>query len=231
VVCRQTGEACALEQPALCLAQDDRDLRHPMRQALAGAQEERNAPPACVLDPDPHRHERLDGRVRRDAFLVPVAGHLVPLDDAGGVLTPDELVRGERAYGLKQLRLAVANVLWVKRVGRLHRHEREHLEQVVLDHVAERPGLLVVAAAPLSLPRPAPHFASHLIIDLGLDPAQVSRILGHMRITITLDIYTYLFEDARHARDIRTRMAASPFAGLLEPAKAAPGATVLKLHT
>jgi integrase len=67
-------------------------------------------------------------------------------------------------------------------------------------------------------------FASHLIVDLGLDPAQVSRVLGHARITITLDIYTHLFEDARHARDIRTRMAASPFAGLLEPTTPAPGA-------
>jgi integrase len=72
--------------------------------------------------------------------------------------------------------------------------------------------------------------ASHLIIDLGLDPAQVSRMLGHARITITLDIYTHLFEDARHARDIRARMAASPFAGLLEPTTAAPGATALKLR-
>jgi integrase len=35
-------------------------------------------------------------------------------------------------------------------------------------------------------------FASHLIIDLGVDVAQVSRILGHARITITLDIYTHL---------------------------------------
>jgi integrase len=73
-------------------------------------------------------------------------------------------------------------------------------------------------------------FASHLIIDLGLDIAQVSRILGHARITITLDIYTHLFEDARHAQDIRSRMAASPFAGLLEPTAPAPGATVLKLR-
>jgi integrase len=72
-------------------------------------------------------------------------------------------------------------------------------------------------------------FASHLIIDLGLDIAQVSRILGHARITITLDTYTHLFEDARHGRDIRTRMAATPFAGLLEPATGAPGAAVLKL--
>lgn len=58
-------------------------------------------------------------------------------------------------------------------------------------------------------------FASHLIIDLGLDVAHVSRILGHARITITLDIYTHLFEEARHAHDIRTRMASSAFAELL----------------
>jgi integrase len=41
-------------------------------------------------------------------------------------------------------------------------------------------------------------FASHLIIDLGLDVAQVSRILGH-------------------ATEIRRRMTSSPFARLLEP--------------
>jgi hypothetical protein len=46
----------------------------------------------------------------------------------------------------------------------------------------------------------------------------------------TLDTHTHLFEDARHVRDIRTRMAASAFAGLLEPTAAAPGATVLKLR-
>jgi integrase len=58
-------------------------------------------------------------------------------------------------------------------------------------------------------------FASHLIVDLGLDVAQVSRILGHARITITLDTYTHLFDDARHTREIRRRMEASQFASLL----------------
>jgi hypothetical protein len=38
------------------------------------------------------------------------------------------------------------------------------------------------------------------------------------------------FEDARHARGIRARMAAGPFAALLEPTTAAPGTTVLKLR-
>jgi Phage integrase family len=60
-------------------------------------------------------------------------------------------------------------------------------------------------------------FASHLIIDLGLDVAQVSRILGHASVTTTLNVYTHLFDDARHATEIRTRMASSAFARLLEP--------------
>lgn len=73
-------------------------------------------------------------------------------------------------------------------------------------------------------------FASHLILDLGLDVAQVSRILGHASATITLNVYTHLFDDARHAREIRTRMAASPFAKLLEPAGAASSGSVLPMR-
>jgi hypothetical protein len=57
-------------------------------------------------------------------------------------------------------------------------------------------------------------FARHLILDLGLDLAQTSGILGHASSTITLE--------ARHMREIRVRMAASSFARLLEPPQ--PGA-------
>ena len=58
-------------------------------------------------------------------------------------------------------------------------------------------------------------FASHLIVDLRLDVAQVSRILGHARPSITLDTYTHLFDQAAHADDIRARMVRSEFGGLL----------------
>ena len=58
-------------------------------------------------------------------------------------------------------------------------------------------------------------FASHLIIDLHLDIAHVSRILGHARPSITLDTYTHLFDQAAHANDIREQMAKSKFAALL----------------
>jgi integrase len=67
-------------------------------------------------------------------------------------------------------------------------------------------------------------FASHLIVDLGLDVAQVSRIVGHASPTITLNVYTHLFDDAHHAREIRARMAASPFAELLNAATSSPPA-------
>jgi hypothetical protein len=70
--------------------------------------------------------------------------------------------------------------------------------------------------ATAALPRPAHTFTSHLILDLRLDPAQVSRILGHARVTITLDVYTHLFDEARQATEIRAQMAQSAFAQLLE---------------
>lgn len=60
-------------------------------------------------------------------------------------------------------------------------------------------------------------FASHLIIDLALDVVQVSRILGHSTVSTTLDIYAHLFEESRHAADIRARMSGSAFARLLDP--------------
>ncbi|HYZ76060.1 MAG TPA: tyrosine-type recombinase/integrase [Gaiellaceae bacterium] len=62
-------------------------------------------------------------------------------------------------------------------------------------------------------------FASHLIIELKLDVAQVSRILGHARPSITLDTYTHLFNHAAHTADIRDRMATSAFGLLLEPGR------------
>jgi integrase len=61
-------------------------------------------------------------------------------------------------------------------------------------------------------------FASHLIIDIRLDVAQVSRILGHARTSMTLDTYTHLFEQAAHGAEVRTQLARSDFANLLTEA-------------
>jgi integrase len=59
-------------------------------------------------------------------------------------------------------------------------------------------------------------FASHLILDLKLDVVTVSRQLGHARPSITSDVYAHLFDEARHAEDIRQRMGESDFGKLLE---------------
>ncbi len=76
---------------------------------------------------------------------------------------------------------------------------------------------LRAGGAPLRFHHLRHTFASHLIVDLGLDVVQVSRILGHASVSTTLDIYAHVFDEARHAADIRVRMSASAFAALLEP--------------
>jgi integrase len=58
-------------------------------------------------------------------------------------------------------------------------------------------------------------FASHLIIDLALDVVQVSGMLGHASPSTTLALYAHLFDEARHAADIRARMGRSEFGRLL----------------
>jgi integrase len=63
-------------------------------------------------------------------------------------------------------------------------------------------------------------FASHLIIEQGLDVVRVQRQLGHSRPSVTSDRYSFLFEQARHADELRHSMAASAYAaplGLAEP--------------
>jgi integrase len=119
---------------------------------------------------------------------------------------------------------------WVFATARGTPYGHRNVSRRCLGSAAQRAGLNEDGWPPLRFHDLRHTFTSHLIVDLGLDPAQVSRILGHARITITLDIYTHLFEDARHARDIRARMAASPFAGLIEPTAAVRGATVLELR-
>src|SRR5205809_7057431 len=69
-----------------------------------------------------------------------------------------------------------------------------------------------------------------LIVDLRLDVAQVSRILGDARPSLTLDTYTHLFDRAAHAADIRERMAKSEFGCLLtETPTGGPAVAALRL--
>ena len=90
-----------------------------------------------------------------------------------------------------------------------------NVERRGLQRAAQRADLEEVGRPVLRVHDLRHTFASHLIVDLGLDVAQVSRILGHARASITLDTYTHLFDQAAHAADIRERMEASTFGNLL----------------
>jgi integrase len=68
-------------------------------------------------------------------------------------------------------------------------------------------------------------FASHLIIEQGLDAVRVQRQLGHSRASVTLDRYAFLFEQARHANELRESIGASPYGALLGTSEAS-GVTV-----
>jgi integrase len=119
---------------------------------------------------------------------------------------------------------------WVFATGRGTPLGHRNVSRRVLQSATRAAGLDDEGWPPLRFHDLRHTFVSHLIIDLELDVAQVSRILGHARITITLDTYTHLFDDARHLRDIRSRMAASSFAGLLEADVDEPGGRLLHLH-
>jgi integrase len=58
-------------------------------------------------------------------------------------------------------------------------------------------------------------YTSHLIIEQGLDVVRVQRQLGHSRASVTSDRYAFLFEQARHADELRASIATSPYAALL----------------
>jgi integrase len=85
-----------------------------------------------------------------------------------------------------------------------------------LDKAADRAGLNGEDRPRVSMHHLRHTFASHLILDLKLDVVTVSRQLGHARPSITSDVYAHLFDQARHAEDIRQRMAESDFGKLLE---------------
>jgi integrase len=114
-----------------------------------------------------------------------------------------------------------AGSAWVFATGRGTPLGHRNVERRALQRAAKRAGLDGGGWPPLRFHDLRHTFASHLILDLGLDVVQVSRILGHARVTITLDVYTHLFDETRHADEIRNQMAQRAFARLLAAASSA----------
>ena len=83
--------------------------------------------------------QRFQRLVRRHSRLIPVAAKLAT----------DNIVRIQRRNCFQNLCLLVANRFAVRPHGRLHGEVAQDLEQMVLDHVADRAGLIVESAAAL----------------------------------------------------------------------------------
>jgi integrase len=49
-------------------------------------------------------------------------------------------------------------------------------------------------------------FASQLIVGMGLDPVRIAHQLGHTNAAFTASCYAHLFEQARHADELRERL-------------------------
>jgi hypothetical protein len=166
------------------------------------------------------RHRPLDGacRSRPDAFLRyqlsrgtgSNPSRLVPLKtdtSARGVVLSGPLAALLRDHRKRQLSRGLAggsHFVFSTRNGTplSHRNAARAITDASAAAELERVGFHVLRHG----------FASALIVGLGLDPVQVSRQLGHAAPSITLDVYAHLFDRARHAEDIRTRIASSGLA-------------------
>src|SRR5262249_46961638 len=119
-----------LQSRDLLEANDDLGRTHGKR--LPGAYEDRHAGPAPAVDPEPDRDERLRVRSGLDSLDLPVAL----------VLPSYDVCRIERRHRTEHVE-AVPRDGTVVSAGRLHHHEREHLQEVVLNDVSKRADAVV----------------------------------------------------------------------------------------
>lgn len=149
VVGRKPGHTDVIEQVGRGLPKRDDHLGGSAAEALARAKEDRDPCPPPVVDARPNRSEGLRFRVGGHVVLVEVSGYPLLPHSSPNILAPHNLGRLKGAEGPQKLDDLLPYGLGIKRSGRFHGQEREDLQRVVLDDVPDRPGLIVVAPAPL----------------------------------------------------------------------------------
>ena len=143
--------ALAIEEDGRRAAELDGDLGAGLGQPFAHAHEKRNAGPTPVVDVEAEGDISFGHGLRRNARLVAVGGHFLPVDEASGVLGADHIFRdglaGQRAQGLHDFDLLVAHGVGAEIDGWFHRGEAKKLQEVVLHHVAQGAGIFVISRA------------------------------------------------------------------------------------
>ncbi len=131
----------------------DDDLRAALPQRLARAQIDRHTFPAPVVDEESHCRVGLRLGRRIDVLLLAISR----LVAGGSVLASHrvmcDLVGREVSHRLKHLRLFVADGVRFERGRRFHADVGQHLQHVVLHHVPQHAGRVVVAAPALDVDR------------------------------------------------------------------------------
>src|SRR5215831_8541847 len=124
---------------------------------FASADVKRHAGPAPVINQQSCGYESFGFRSWIDPGLFPIAGNRLISDSSRGVLSADNRLRHhfevERTDGLENFQLFIAHGGGVESRGRLYRHQRSQLQDVALNHVAQRAGGLVKASAALHTKR------------------------------------------------------------------------------
>ena len=134
------GDVTGREEPEpRRVLEHEPDLRLVDRQVLAGADEERHAVPAPVVDPQLQRDVRLRRRRLLHARRPEVAR----------VLAADVVLRVRGGHGAEHRRHPVLQRLRITAGRRLHRRRPDDLHDVVDHDVAQRPDGVVEAAAGL----------------------------------------------------------------------------------
>ena len=166
-------------------------------QALAGTEVERDAAPAPGVDVQAQRRERLDGRSGRDAPDLAIPA----------VLAAHHVLRRERPDRIEHLELPVPDRLrGLPRWG-LHAEQAHDLEQVVLDHVPDRPRL-VVEGPPVGHVEGLGHVDLHARdviavperLEERVGEAEVEQVLNRLLAEIVVDP-----EDGRLGEDLVDR--------------------------
>ncbi|KKL15926.1 hypothetical protein LCGC14_2500720, partial [marine sediment metagenome] len=138
-VCLAGGARAAFEHHVRRLAELDDDLRGAARHGFTAAKKEGHALPSPVLHAQLHHTERgrfaLGRHTRLVAVLPILASQRIVLD----------VFLANRFDRPKDFDLLVAYCIGLEPGGRFHGRQREQLEQVVLEHVAEDADAVVVS--------------------------------------------------------------------------------------
>ncbi|MNN19597.1 hypothetical protein D3C81_1328430 [compost metagenome] len=158
----------------------DDDLRRASRHAFAGAQVKGHAGPAPIVDLGLHGDEGLGVAVVVHVFFEVVRRHFLTTDASGAILAAHGLVlhvlAGNGLEGTQNLHFLVPHGFGLELRRRLHGHQAQQLQQVVLQHVAGRAGAVIVASAVLYTQGFAD--ADLHVVDLAVAPYRLQQGVG-----------------------------------------------------